>query len=126
MATILIVEDDPLISMTAVDMVIDLGHQPIEAYSGTQALALLEANASIDLLMTDQAMPGMTGMDLARKARSLYPSLPILITTGYPDLQDADGLGVVCVSKPYVQQQLTDAFGRLLARSPTGNTRRGS
>ncbi len=126
MATILIVEDDPLISMTAADMVTDLGHQPIEAYSGTQALTLLEANASIDLLMTDQGMPGMTGMDLARKARSLYPSLPILITTGYPDLPDADGLGVVCVSKPYVQQQLADAFGRLLARSTTGNTRRGS
>ena len=119
MALILIVEDDPLIAMTAADMIKDIGHDVVEAPSGERALAILGGSGAIDLLMTDHAMPGMTGIDLARQARRLYPALPILIATGYPDLPEARELDIACVYKPYVQEQLAREFSRLLANPKT-------
>jgi CheY-like chemotaxis protein len=115
MATILVVEDDPLIAMSAIDMVKDLGHDTLEAPSGERALAVLESGERIDLLMTDHAMPGISGIELARRARRLHPDLPILIATGYPDLPEASELGAKCVFKPYVQDQLRAVFTALLA-----------
>ena len=64
-ATILVVDDDPLIAMSAVDMLEDLGHKVIEVHSAKQALEILERGDEIDLIMTDHAMPGMTGTELA-------------------------------------------------------------
>lgn len=120
MALILIVEDDPLIAMTAADMIKDIGHEVVEAPSGERALSILKGQEPVDLLMTDHAMPGMTGLDLAREARRLYPRLPILIATGYPDLPEARELDIACVYKPYVQEQLAREFTRLLAGRETG------
>jgi CheY-like chemotaxis protein len=117
MATILVVEDDPLIAMTAADMIKDIGHSAIEAPSGERALAILNSGERIDLVMTDHAMPGMSGIELARETLRLYPDLPILIATGYPDLPEAHALNVRCVFKPYIQEQLSAAIGALLATS---------
>jgi CheY-like chemotaxis protein len=58
-ATILVVDDDPLIAMSTVSMLEDLGHTAIEANSAQRALEILEAGQAVDLMMTDQAMPGM-------------------------------------------------------------------
>src|SRR6185369_16940609 len=63
-ATILVVDDDPLVAMSTVDMLEDLGHKVIEANSGDQALRILDAGREVDLLLTDHAMPGMTGVEL--------------------------------------------------------------
>jgi CheY-like chemotaxis protein len=115
MATVLVVEDDPLIAMTAADMIKDIGHEVIEAPSGERALAVLSSRERIDLLMTDHAMPGMSGVELARAARRLIPNLPILIATGYPDLPEARDLNVRCVFKPYIQEQLSTEIAGLLA-----------
>jgi CheY-like chemotaxis protein len=114
MATILVVEDDPLIAMTAADMIKNIGHDVIEAPTGERAVAILNSGARVDLIMTDHAMPGMSGLELAREARRLYPDLPILIATGYPDLPEARDLGVICVFKPYVEEQLAVEIGKLL------------
>ena len=62
LATILVVDDDPLIAMITVSMLEDLGHTVIEANSPQHALKILEAGQAVDLIMTDQAMPGMTGV----------------------------------------------------------------
>jgi CheY-like chemotaxis protein len=115
MAIILIVEDDPLIAMTAADMIKDIGHDALEAPSGERALAILNSGEPIDLVMTDHAMPGMSGLDLAREARRLRPGIPILIATGYPDLPEARALDLRCVFKPYVQEQLDAEISELLA-----------
>ena len=60
-ATILVVDDDALIAMSTVDMLEDLGHTVLEAHSGREALEILRSGTAVDLMMTDQAMPGMTG-----------------------------------------------------------------
>jgi len=86
-ARILFVDDDLLIAGSTVDLLEDLGHLVVEAHSGTEALRLLEDGLAADLLITDHAMPGMTGIELAREVRRQYPRLPILLATGFAELE---------------------------------------
>ena len=86
--TVLVVDDDALINLNTVDMVQDLGHAAVEAYSGAQALEILASGRRIDVLITDYAMPGMSGLELASQARKLWPNLQVLLATGYNDLPD--------------------------------------
>ena len=79
-------DDDALVSMGAADMLMDLGHSVMEASSGMQALQILETDPQFDVVVTDYAMPGMTGLDLATKIRQLRPHMPIIIATGYAEL----------------------------------------
>jgi PAS domain S-box-containing protein len=113
-ATILVVDDDPLIAMSAVDMLEDLGHTVIEANSAQRALEILEAGQAVDLMMTDQAMPGMTGVELAEIARRKRPNMPVLLATGYTDLPMAHKSNLPRLSKPYLQAQLQAEIDRLL------------
>ena len=64
--TVLLVEDDALVLAGTAAMLDDLGHAVVEATSGGAALRILQEDTSIDLVVTDYAMPGMTGMELAR------------------------------------------------------------
>jgi CheY-like chemotaxis protein len=109
---ILVVDDDALIAMNTVDMVEDLGHTVVEAYSGKQALEILGAATGIDAIITDYSMPGMTGLELALKARELRPGLPVLLTTGYADLPNGEATDLPRLAKPYQQSDLAE---RLLA-----------
>ncbi len=113
-ATILVVDDDPLIAMSTVDMLEDLGHVVIEANSGEQALSILEGGQAIDLMVTDQAMPGMTGIQLAEIVRSKRPHLPVLLATGYTDLPSTELGNLPRLSKPYRQAQLQAEIEKLL------------
>ena len=113
-ATILVVEDDPLIAMSTVDMLEDLGHTVVEANSGKRALEILEGGRSVDMMMTDQAMPGMTGMELAKLVRRKHPSMPVLLVTGYADLPASQRSVLPRLSKPYRQSQLKAEIERLL------------
>jgi len=113
-ATILVVDDDPLIAMSTVDMLEDLGHVVIEANSGKRALEIIDAGQNIDLMMTDQAMPGMTGMQLAEIVRSKRPNLPVLLATGYADLPADQLANLPRLSKPYQQAQLQAEIEKLL------------
>jgi len=72
-ATVLLVDDDALVSDGTAAMLEDLGHAVIEASSGQAALRLLEANPGVDIVITDHAMPGMTGMELARASARPLP-----------------------------------------------------
>ncbi len=113
-ATILVVDDDPLIAMSAVDMLEDLGHTVIEANSGRQALSILDSGASVDLIMTDHAMPGMTGTELAIAAHRKRPNVPILLASGYADLPNGQKSDLPRLTKPYRQDQLRAEVDRLL------------
>jgi CheY-like chemotaxis protein len=87
-AVILFVDEDPLIASTT-EMLEDLGHRVIGANSTLHALDIIRSEQPIDLMVTDHVMPGMTGIELAAASRRLRPSLPILLATGYADLQKA-------------------------------------
>ncbi|MDB5614699.1 MAG: hybrid sensor histidine kinase/response regulator, partial [Devosia sp.] len=113
-STILVVDDDALINMNTVDMIEDLGHTAIEAYSGKQALEILASGKQIDALITDYAMPGMTGVELALQARAMHPGLPILLATGYADLPSGTTTDLPRLAKPYQQSELATQVSRLL------------
>ena len=113
-AVILFVDDDPLIAMSTMEMLEDLGHKVIGANSGLHALDIIKSEQPIDLMMTDHVMPGMTGIELAAASRELRPSLPILLATGYADLPEGAQLDLPRLAKPYHQDQLRDRLDQLL------------
>ncbi|MGC1765964.1 MAG: PAS domain S-box protein [Pseudolabrys sp.] len=111
--TILAVDDDALVLMNTVSMLEDLGHAVFEAYSGKEALEILRREDSIDLVVTDQAMPKMTGTELAKVIRSEWPDFPVLLATGYADLGPRDDIGLPKLTKPFFQRDLSAAIVRM-------------
>lgn len=112
---ILAVDDDPLILMNTAALIEDLGHAPIEASSGHEAVAALEANHDIDLLITDQAMPGMTGTQLVEKVNVIRPKLPIILATGYGEVPPGFAKSIVKLNKPFSQADLRKAIDRAVS-----------
>lgn len=115
-ATILVVDDDALIAMSTTAMLEDLGHAAVEASSGEKALKILSSGMQVDLVLTDYAMPGMTGADLALLIRKSHPRLPVLLATGYADLPDGLSIDVPRLTKPFTQRQLAAQVAKLLHR----------
>jgi CheY-like chemotaxis protein len=111
---ILVVDDDALIAMSTVDMLEDLGHEVLEASSGKHALELLASAGPVDLVVTDYAMPGMTGAELAEIVHRMHPHMPVLLATGYADLPAGQKSDLPRICKPYMQEQLRLEIGRLL------------
>jgi len=103
---ILAVDDDDLVLRNTIAMLEDLGHTVIGAASAGQALALLRAGTAVDLVITDQIMPQMTGAQLAETLARSWPELPVVIATGYADLPCGVGLGLRRLSKPFTQAEL--------------------
>lgn len=117
--TILVVDDDPLVSMGTSAMLEDLGHATVEASSAAAALEILDSGQRFDLVVSDQAMPGMTGVELARLIFSSYPGLPVIIASGYSELPDDDGLPeLLRMTKPFTQVQLQTTVRRALVVRP--------
>ena len=108
---ILVVDDDALVRMNSVAMLEDLGHQVDEASSGLEALSILNERR-FDLLITDQAMPKMTGVQLAESVRAILPTMPILVATGYAELPS--GSTLPRLSKPFDQTGLAQAIDSCL------------
>ncbi|MFB9267725.1 ATP-binding protein [Bradyrhizobium erythrophlei] len=115
-AMILFVDDDPLIAMSTIEMLEDLGHRVIGASSGAQALDILRSNQPLDLMMTDHVMPGMTGLELAAAALKVRPQLPVLLATGYAELPDGVQVDLPRLAKPYHQDQLRERLDQLLGQ----------
>jgi signal transduction histidine kinase len=113
-ARILFVDDDLLIAGSTVALLEDLGHEVVEVHSGDAALRLLEDGLPTDLLITDHAMPGMTGAELAREVRRRRPELPILLATGFAEFEGTQVPDLARLAKPYTQAQLADEIARLL------------
>lgn len=111
---LLFVDDDFLISLSTVSLLEDLGHDVLKASTGADALKLLQGNAAVDLMITDYAMPGMNGLQLAEEARKLRPGLPILLATGYADLPTRASFELPRLNKPYQQKELAEQIAILL------------
>jgi PAS domain S-box-containing protein len=106
---ILVVDDDPLVLMNTAALLEDLGHDVIEADSGAHALDRLAERPDIALLITDQAMPGMTGSQLIETVRRLRPALPIILATGYGETPADDAARALRLNKPFTQAALQRA-----------------
>jgi PAS domain S-box-containing protein len=107
---VLLVDDDILVSMGTADMLLDLGHSVTEAQSGTHALKLLESDGQFDIVVTDYAMPGMNGFELAQRIKASHPRLPIILATGYAELPVERSIEFGHLSKPYTSKDLAAAL----------------
>jgi signal transduction histidine kinase/ActR/RegA family two-component response regulator len=116
--TVLLVEDDALTSMATADILRDLGHRVVEAASGSTALQILRAGTVVDIVVTDQAMPGMTGTQLAAAIRATWPELPVVLATGYAELPSDGEPELPRLDKPYGQDSLAAAIARLVPAEP--------
>ncbi len=114
---VLMVDDDELVAAGTAAMLEDLGYTVIVKHSGQEALEALQQGEEPLLLLTDQAMPTMTGLELAGQVRALKPGLPILIATGFADFEDDDMQGMPKLLKPFRQDQLASEISRLVRRS---------
>ena len=98
-AQILVVEDEPLIRFVMAEALRELGISVVEAASADEAWQYLTAGGSVDLVFTDHRMPGsMTGGQLATQIRLQYPSVVVIVTSGYFDDR---GWSEPIVPKPY-------------------------
>jgi PAS domain S-box-containing protein len=119
---ILLVDDDPLVIASTTDMLEELGHSAISAVASAEAaLALLQQSDSYDLLLTDHMMPGLSGAQLAAQARTLRPSLPILIASGFAELEGLAGAQWPRLRKPYGLNDLATALRNLSAQAGEDN-----
>jgi PAS domain S-box-containing protein len=117
---ILLVDDDALVRMGTVDMLEDLGHEVVEAGSAAEALTLLQAGAGLDMVITDQAMPGMRGTELAAQIGRKYPGLPIILATGYAELPNEEDPGLPRLSKPFRQEDIAKIIDVVIQRDKVG------
>jgi signal transduction histidine kinase/ActR/RegA family two-component response regulator len=109
--TVLIVDDDLLVMTGMSAMIEDLGHTPIEAHSGAEAIAKLASGIEVDVVITDHAMPAMTGLQLATYLQEKCPGLPVILATGYAELPgDAMSLGILRLAKPCNQYEIAMAI----------------
>jgi PAS domain S-box-containing protein len=102
---ILAVDDDALVLLNTSAMLEDLGHKVYEAGCGESALDVLRQN-DIDLVITDQAMPRMTGLQLADAIKKEWPTLPVVLATGYAELPSRAANTYSKLSKPFTEIQL--------------------
>jgi len=109
--SILLVEDNDDVGQFAQGLVSEVGHTATRAANANEALNILEARrAEFDLVFTDVVMPGMDGVELARRIRERWPDLPVALTSGYSHVLAADGShGFELLQKPYSIQEL-EAF----------------
>jgi signal transduction histidine kinase/CheY-like chemotaxis protein len=110
--TVLLVEDDMLIRMSAVDMLEDLGCRVLEAEDGETALGHLRAQ-TVNVLMVDLGLPGMSGETLVAAARAGHPDLSVIFATGASTSQIAVP-GAVRLNKPYAPRDLERALRQVL------------
>ena len=108
---ILAVDDDALVLLNTVAMLEDLGHTVIEAMGGEQALTLMKAN-EFDLVITDQSMPQMTGLQLIEAAKKHHPDIPMIIATGYAELPANRVADLGILNKPFNGDDLARAVGK--------------
>ena len=108
---VLIVDDDLLVLTGTAALIEDLGHVAIEVPSASEALAVLASDEAIDVIVTDHAMPNMTGLQLAQSVQEKYPGMPIVLATGYAELPaDPAEIGVVKLAKPCSQTEIAAAI----------------
>jgi PAS domain S-box-containing protein len=119
---ILAVDDDALVLMNTAAMLEDLGHTVLEAASGGEALDIFRREKNIDLVITDQAMPVMTGIQLAEAIRAERQDLPVILATGYAELPPEAADNLMKLDKPFRQEDLAQVLAAAMKKD-NGNSR---
>jgi CheY-like chemotaxis protein len=102
--TVLVIDDEPRVRATAVEMFERLGFAVLDTYSGEQALSILARHPEIVLVFVDVRMPGMDGVQLAGHARRLRPEALVVLTSGYVAQAPVDGFPFI--RKPWQLSEL--------------------
>ena len=113
---VLLVDDDALVLESTTALLQDLGHRVTNASSALEALHLLRKGTQFDLIITDQAMPSMTGSELLTLLKSIRPHLASIIATGYVEMDASVETppSAARLNKPFDQDQLAQAIGMAL------------
>jgi PAS domain S-box-containing protein len=114
-ACILVVEDNPEVGKFATEALSEMGYTAVLASDGAMALEQLSANrARVDVVFSDVVMPGMSGIELGREIRRLYPDLSLILTSGYSNVLAQDGThGFELLHKPYSVDELAKALRKV-------------
>jgi CheY-like chemotaxis protein len=118
---VLLVEDEGIIRMMTTEMLEEEGFEVVEARDGDEAVRLLDQGEPFDVLFTDVQMPGiLDGIGVAMHIRKLYPTIPVLVVSGYA-AQLTARLGAlnppaVFLDKPYDMDDVVSALTRLTAK----------
>ncbi|MCP8937257.1 response regulator [Alsobacter sp. SYSU M60028] len=123
--TVLLVEDEPLIALTLVDILEELGHETVEAMTAREAANAFASRDDIDLLITDIGLPDLPGDQLADQLRGLRPDLPVVFATGHIGRGGAqEPVGdppTARLPKPFQLDELNSLIDRLMqGRRPRG------
>jgi DNA-binding response OmpR family regulator len=115
---VLLVEDEPLIALTLVDLIEELGHMAVEAMTAADALRIFRSRDDIDLLITDIGLPDLAGDQLAVECRKLAPGLPVIFATGHNTGPDPVGAlpvpPTLRLAKPFQMDELQAAITRVM------------
>jgi PAS domain S-box-containing protein len=117
--TVLVIDDDADVRQFLLDALQSLGHATLAASDGASGLEAL-ARGGVDAIVVDFAMPGMTGAEVARRARLTHPLLPILMVSGYSDseaIESAVGADTVLIRKPFDIAALSHSLAVLMAKA---------
>jgi CheY-like chemotaxis protein len=111
----LLVDDEDLVRASTAEMLSESGYTVVEAPSAEVALRRLNDGLQPALLITDHLMPGMTGTELARAARREQPELPVLVISGYAEIE-----GIVQdlprLAKPFRHMDLEASIAALIGK----------
>ncbi|MFN4041912.1 MAG: PAS domain-containing protein [Brevundimonas sp.] len=119
---VLLVDDEDLVRMSTADMLADLGYAVVEARSGEAALELMAGETKVDLIVTDHLMPGINGVELARRLRAAHPALPVVLVSGYAEMEGIDA-ELPRLAKPFRKNELAAVLGALPRLSAPGTAR---
>ena len=119
---VLAVDDDPLVLTNTVAMLDELGHQVLVANSGDEALVIFERHPEIDLVLTDEVMPGLSGSQLAQRLKGMRSTL-VAVTSGFADLHPSPDPGLAALprlAKPFNLAQLAGFIETIAPKDPRG------
>src|SRR5712671_1839086 len=116
---VLVVEDEPLLRMNAVEMIEDAGFEAFEAADGDEAIEILEGRPDIKVIFTDIQIPGsMDGLKLARAVRGRWPPIKIITTSGQRIIEEIDlPEGGRFLPKPYSPIQVSGLLREMTQRA---------
>jgi CheY-like chemotaxis protein len=117
---ILVVEDEAIIRMSAVEMLEDEGFSVLEARNADVAAKILESRSDIQAVFTDIVMPGsLCGLRLAKAIRDRWPPIHLVVTSGRDEFREQDFPRLArFIGKPYAPTQVLTVLGELLGRGP--------
>lgn len=113
--TILLVDDDDAVRALSALTLESLGHTVIQAGSGADAIRML--SFEIDLVITDYAMPGMSGTEMVKVFEPVFPHLPVLFITGYADITALGLADAIVIQKPFSEQELQAKINHLMSQA---------